>query len=229
MILAIQNCEIENFGLYEEYLRAQKIDLKVVHAYRQCILPPIETIDALFVGGTPVAAYASDKPRFLQQEMEYLQNAIAIGKPCLGICCGAQMLVQLLGAPVRKCKSKEIGGYRVQLTAEGLNDPFLRGFPPVFPVFHWHGDAFEIPTGAQLMVEGDHCRNQLFRRGNVVGILFHLEITGDAASLWADQYAEELAEVGKSKAQVIAECREREQAMRPLADQLIRNFTKLVL
>ena len=228
-ILAIQNCEIEGFGLYELYLLDREIDYRVVHAYRDRTLPPVEAFDAILIGSTPISAYAAGEYPFLQRECEYLQRALAAGKPCLGICCGAQILAQLLGAQVRKCKRKEIGGYELHLTPEGQNDPLLHGFPPLFPVFHWHGDTLDIPADAQLLVEGDDCRNQLFRCGKVVGVLFHLEVTGNVASLWADEYAAELAELGKSKAQVVAECRKREQAMKPLADQLLGNFVKLVM
>lgn len=223
-ILAIQNCEIEGFGLYDEYLLAQESEHRVVHAYRERALPPVEAFDAILIGGTPISAYDARDFPFLQRECEYLRQALAARKPCFGICCGAQILAQLLGAEVRKCSRREIGGYEVRLTSAGQSDPLLDGFPLSFPVFHWHGDTFEIPVGAQLLVEGDDCRNQVFRCGNVVGVQFHLEVTSNDASVWADEYAAELAELGKTKAQVVTECREREREMRPLAYRLLHNF-----
>jgi GMP synthase-like glutamine amidotransferase len=223
-ILAIQNCEIEGFGLYEQYLLAQEVEHKVVHAYRERALPPVEGFDAILIGGTPISAYAVSEHFFLQREYGYLRHALAAGVPCFGICCGAQILAQLLGAQVQKCWQREIGGYEVRLTSAGQKDPLLDGFPRSFPVFHWHGDTFEIPVGAQLLVEGDDCRNQLFRCGNVVGVQFHLEVTSKDASVWVEEYAAELAEFGKSKAQVVKECLEREREMRPLAYQLLHNF-----
>ena len=229
MILAIQNCEIERFGLYENYLLSQQIRHKVVRAYRDETLPPVATVDAILIGGTPVSVNALDKHPSLEAEREYLRQALQAGKPCLGICWGAQILAQLLGAQVRECERKEIGVYEVRLTSEGQNDPLLEGFPPVFPVFHWHGDTFDVPFGAKLLVEGDQCRNQLFRSGNVVGVQFHLEVTSGSASLWADEYTAELADFDKSKTQVVAGCREREQQMTPLAPQLLRNFLKIAL
>jgi hypothetical protein len=42
--------------------------------------------------------------------------------------------------------------------------------------------------------------------------------------VWADEYAAELAELGKTRAQVVTECREREREMRPLAYRLLHNF-----
>ena len=69
----------------------------------------------------------------------------------------------------------------------------------------------------------------MFQKGNIVGMLFHLEVTGEEASLWADEYAHELDEIGKSKAQVVAECREREKEMRKLANRLMDNYFQNVL
>jgi GMP synthase (glutamine-hydrolysing) len=149
-------------------------------------------------------------------------------KPCFGICCGAQLLAQLLGARVGRCEQMEIGGYQVRLTPAGREDPLLDGFPPCFPVFHWHGDTFDVPDGAELLVEGELCRNQLFRRGNVVGVQFHLEVTCEEAETWADVYAGELAGAGKSKAQVSAECRERQPEMEVLAARLLGNFLEII-
>jgi GMP synthase-like glutamine amidotransferase len=164
---------------------------------------------------------------FLEAEYQYLQGAVSAGKTCFGICCGAQLLAQILGAEVRRCEQGQVGGYQVQLTAAGRRDALLQGFPARFPVFHWHGDTFSLPLGAELLVEGDSCRNQMFRRGNVVGVQFHLEVTVRDAALWADAYADELVALGKSKAQVVAECRAREEKMLPLAAQLMDSLLEI--
>ena len=227
--LAIQNCEIEGFGLYERYFVDRKIDYRVIHPYRDLFFPPVEEYDAILIGGTPISAYELQAHPFLLEEYEYLQGAIAAGRPCFGICCGAQILAQILGAQVRKCEQMEIGGYEVRLTSAGQSDPLLDRFPLQFPVFQWHGDTFDIPTGAERLVEGEGCRNQLFRNGNIVGVLFHLEITGDEASKWADEYADELAEVDKRKEQVVHECRQQEQKMKELANRLMDNYFQDVL
>jgi GMP synthase (glutamine-hydrolysing) len=227
-ILALQNCEIERFGLYKGHLAAREIDCHVVHAYRGHALPPFEVFDAILVGGTPVSAYAAHDHPFLQTEIAYLGEALDAGHPCLGICCGAQILAQLLGARVGRCEQMEIGGYQVHLTPAGGKDSLLDGFPPWFPVFQWHGDTFAVPDDADLLVEGELCRNQMFRRGNIAGVQFHLETTVEDVSAWADAYADELAQAGKSKTQAIAECLDREPEMLKLAMRLIDNWIRVI-
>jgi GMP synthase-like glutamine amidotransferase len=226
-ILAIQNCAVEGFGQYERRLVARGVDYMLVHPYRGQRVPPAEEFDVLLVGGTPISAYAVEEHPFLLAEYRALQGAVAAGKTCFGICCGAQLLAQILGAEVRRCEQMEIGGYQVRLTRAGGEDALLRGFPARFPVFHWHGDTFSIPAGADLLVEGDGCRNQMFRWGSLVGVQFHLEVSASEAALWADAYPDELAEIGKSKVQVVAECRARQDEMTHLADRLMDNLLEI--
>ncbi|UCE08444.1 MAG: type 1 glutamine amidotransferase, partial [bacterium] len=228
-ILALQNCEIEGFGLYEKYFIDLGMEYQIIHAYQNYSFPEADLFDAIFVGGTPISAYEAYKYPFLQAEFEYLGQAIGVRKPCFGICCGAQILALLLGAQVRKCELKEIGGYEVRLTKAGQSDPLFKQFPRHFPVFHWHGDTFDVPPSSELLVEGDDCKNQFFRWNKVVGAQFHLEVTSQDVINWAGEYAQELVEIGKSKEQVVEECKIQEQEMELLAVRLLDNFFKFIV
>ena len=136
------------------------------------------------------------------------------------------MLAKLLGGEVVKSPNKEIGGYTVKLTEEGVADPLYHGFPAEFPVFHWHSDMFTVPPGGQLLATGDPCPVQSYRKGNVWGVIFHLEITSRDAERWANTYPDEPKAIGKTREQVLAECRETEDDMSKLAERLMRNFLK---
>lgn len=223
-ILIIQNCEAEGFGRYERYIADNFSHYDIIHPYQKDTFPNPEECGAALIGGSPLSANDIDKYPFLQHEVKFLEQVIKSGKPCLGICFGAQILARVLGAPVRECRPKEIGGYEVKLTDGGRKDPILGGFPEKFPVFQWHGDTFDIPDGAKLLAEGDTCRNQAFRLYNAIGVQFHLETGCEEAGRWADAYSKELAEFGKSKEQVLAECRERESERLRLAKQLMKNL-----
>ena len=210
-VLIVQNDETENLGLYEKYLKERSVEHRVIHAYNLKpgdSFPRVEGFGAFIIGATPISAKDVDKYQFLAKEWQYLGAIIESGKPCLGVCCGGQMLARRLGAVVRRSPQKEIGGYEVQLTDEGRVDPLFAGFPREFPVFHWHGDMFEIPPDGRLLVEGDPCPIQAFGWGSVRGIIFHLEIDSSEAARWADAYPSELEDIGKTRQQVLEECRD---------------------
>ncbi len=223
-VLVIQNCAAEGIGLYEQYLIDHHIEYEIFHAYRSGRFPRLRRYDVFFVGGTPISAYEVHKHPFLKREWGYLKRVVEADRPYFGICCGGQLLARLLGAKVRRNPRMEIGGYEVELTAEGKKDPLFQGFPNRFPVFHWHGDTFDIPAGARRLVEGGECANQAFRYNNAVALQFHLEVRARDAAQWADQYGDELRQVNKNKATIVAECKRREPEMKRLAYRLLDNF-----
>jgi len=184
----------------------------------------LKEYDVFIVGGTPISAYEIHKHNFLKKEWGYLKKVVKLNKPYFGICCGGQILARVLGAKVRKNKVMEIGGYDVKLTSDGMKSRFFKDFPAEFPVFHWHGDTFDVPKGAKLLVEGEDSKNQSFSYKNALALQFHLEITSKDAEEWARKYANELARVNKTRNQVVDECRVREKTMKKLAYKLLDNF-----
>ncbi len=228
-ILTIQNCEIESFGAYESELRARGAEIHFLEAWRNPVFPDASDFDAILVGGTPLAAYDAHRHPFLLSEIAFLTSAVRSGTPCFGICCGAQLLAHVIGAEVKPNPEKEIGVYDVSLTAAGRDDPLLDGFPDPFSAFQWHGDTFDIPPGADHLAEAPACRNQIFRHGATVGVQFHLEVTAVEAGRWAHAYADELAEFGKSRAELVAECQTHEKETLQLTAVLLDNFIRLAM
>ena len=229
-VLIIQNDQTENLGLYQRHLEERAISYHVVHAYRMReddAYLPVGEFDAFIIGPTPISANTVEQHGFLRKEWRYLKEIVESGKPCLGVCCGGQMLARLLGAEVVSSPSKEVGGYEVRLTEAGRRDPLFKGFPETFPVYHWHTDMFKVPPGGEQLVEGDPCPIQAYGWRNVRGVIFHLEIDRREASRWADAYSAELVAVGKTREQVLEECAEREPEMRRLAYLLMDNFLGL--
>ncbi len=225
-VLVIQNCKTEGIGLYEEYFKEKEIDYYVFPAYTGIRFPPMKQFDAFIVAGTPISAYEIHKHRFLKNEWRYLKKVIKLNKPYLGICFGAQLLARLLGARVRRNPVMEIGGYEVKLTSDGEKNRFFKGFPNRFPVFHWHGDTFDLPKKAELLVQGVDCKNQAFSYKKAVALQFHLEVTSREASIWADKYRNELKRVNNTKKQVVQEAQTREKKMKKFAFLLLDNFLK---
>ena len=131
--------------------------------------------------GGPMNIYETEIYPWLTPEKEAIRAAIDEGIPVIGICLGAQLIADTIGAKVTRNSEKEIGWFPVRLTQKTLSDPLFKGFPQSFDAFHWHGDTFSIPEGATAMGESDATKNQGFivRNGTqlAVGFQFHLEST----------------------------------------------------
>ncbi len=225
-VLIIQNDATENLGLYEELIK-KRTEIEVFRAYSMEFrdsFPETEGYSAFIIGPTPISANNVNHHLFLTREWEFLSRVVGSGKPTLGVCCGGQILARLLGSEVVKSPQREVGGYTVHLTEEGLADPLFHGFPVKIPVFHWHSEMFKVPPGGRLLARGDLCPVQAYAWRNVRGIIFHLEIDHREAERWTTAYPAELEAVRKTREQVLEECRVRAPEMKRLARRLVDNF-----
>ena len=137
-----------------------------------------------------------------------------------------------LGARVYPNKKKEIGWYRVHLTAEGKKDPLMKGGANAPRVFQWHGDTFDLPKGARRLASSSLCKNQAFRFGNnVYGLQYHLEVDGAMVQDWLVQPGaeRELFQIGPNQAQKIQDMLPRRlPALHRLAHSFFSGFVQHV-
>lgn len=133
-------------------------------------------VDGLVIMGGPMGVYDYESCPWLLREKTYILDTIRANRHVLGICLGAQLIADVLGAPVRKNPHPEIGWFPVRLSGVLPDAAALSALPAVFHAFHWHNDSFEIPRGAVRFAGSDACRNQGFFLGQrVAGLQFHLE------------------------------------------------------
>jgi GMP synthase (glutamine-hydrolysing) len=132
------------------------------------------------VFGGPMSA--NDEDEFVRRETEWLAVPLAEDKPFLGICLGAQMLVNHLGGKVDGHHEGvvEIGWYPLQATDDGKK---LLHWPGM--VYQFHREGFSLPAGATLLATSETYPNQAFRYGrNAWGIQFHAELTRMMMQRW---------------------------------------------
>ncbi len=226
-VLLLQNCELETFGRYAEYLDTNGVESRLVHPYSGAEIPADDTWDAILVGGTPISAYDADDHEFLRTELAFLREAINQDVACLGVCCGGQILASLLGGSARPQGYRELGVYEVEVVEDTAADPLLAGLPSRFPVFHWHGDTFDPPPDGVVVVRGLDGGQQSFRRGRQVGVQFHLETSAAEAAAWVEAYDDELQEFGGSADVIVQRCADTQAARFHLADRLMANFLRI--
>ena len=185
----IQHVAFEGPGLIAAEASARGIELDPCHGYRGHEIPNAGGIDGLVVMGGPMGVSDADGSEhgYLADEIELIESAADDGKPTLGVCLGSQLLAAALGAEVHRGPAEEIGLGSVDLTADGRDDPVLGPAGPAVPVFHWHGDSFDIPSGALRLAGNGAYANQAFRFGELAyGFQFHVEVDRELAEGWRE-------------------------------------------
>lgn len=203
-VLVVQHAACETLGTIERSLRSRELAARYIRVQEGEPVPTtLGEACGLIVLGGPMSVYEYDRLTHLMQEMRLIGSALATHRPVLGICLGSQLLAHVLGAKVRPGPRKEIGWHRIQLTEAAHDDPLWSGAPAEFAAFHWHGDVFDLPTGAMRLASSDLTACQAFRSGpSAYGVLFHPEVTESQIDAMAGSFPEELAEGGGDLAQL---------------------------
>lgn len=156
-------------------------------------LPEQGDFDWLVVMGGPMGIYDEAGHPWLVREKEFLREAIAGGKTIVGICLGAQLIADALGAKVYRNAHREIGWLPIELTEQGRASGLFDFLPHGFEAFHWHGDTFELPLGALHLARSAGCEHQAFLlERRVLGLQFHLESTPASVTALVSNCADEI-------------------------------------
>jgi GMP synthase (glutamine-hydrolysing) len=178
-------------------------------------------VGAVIFGG-PMSA--NDHEPHIRRETDWLEVPLREGKPFLGICLGAQMLVRHLGGTVGTHPDgyAEIGWYPIDATEEGRR---LGEWPEM--VYQFHREGFDLPTDAVLLARGTGAYpNQAFRYGdNAWGIQFHAELTQIMMQRWVVRGARRFELPGAQQGRLHLEGRMRYDApLRKWLSQFLAGF-----
>jgi GMP synthase (glutamine-hydrolysing) len=177
-VLVFQHVAHKILGTLNPTLKENKLNIRYVNFDRSPEeRPTLDRYNGLIVLGGRMGVYESDKYQHIKVEMQLIEEALKKEIPILGICLGAQLIANVLGANVQKHSVKEIGWYDINLTEQGISDPLFKHFNNSEKLFQLHGDSFEIPKSAIHLANSATCESQAFRYGeNVYGLQFHLEV-----------------------------------------------------
>jgi GMP synthase-like glutamine amidotransferase len=161
--------------------------------YEGTQLPGSGDTDLLVIMGGPMNVFDFHAHPWMKEEINWVADYIGTGKRVLGICLGAQIIAAALGADVYPGEHKEIGWHALQFL------PCLGGYrifnelPRSRKVFHWHGNTFHIPAGADRIAGTKAFSNQGFiYQGRALALQFHLEVTPDTVRSLVDNCRDEL-------------------------------------
>jgi GMP synthase (glutamine-hydrolysing) len=205
-VYVLQHHRVENLGTIAEALEGAALAWQYIRVHEGHPVPrEMKGAGGLIVMGGPMAAYQADRYPFLRDEMVLIEQAVTEELPVLGVCLGAQIVAAALGAKVtRNPAGKEIGWYPVTLSDAALEDRLWRGVAPTITPFHWHGDIFELPTGAVSLASSEKTPCQAFRYGkSVYALQFHIEVTPESVAAMAAEWPRELEKEEISAAEMI--------------------------
>jgi GMP synthase-like glutamine amidotransferase len=192
-IQVLQHVPFEGPAGIADWAASRGHPLTVARLYCGDPLPTLDTFDRLAVMGGPMGIYDEQDHPWLLPEKAFLAAAIQAGKTIVGVCLGAQLLADCLGARVIHNAHKEIGWLPIELTPEALADPVFGPLAPGLTVYHWHGDTFPLPPGTVHLARSAGCEHQAFlHQGRVLGLQFHIETTPESLAALVTYCADEI-------------------------------------
>ena len=174
-LCVLQHAAFEGPGEIAAWAGQHGHSVSVHHLYRGDFLPRLDAFDLLVVMGGEMNIYQYRDWPWLRAEREFIESALAQGKRVIGICLGAQLIADALGARVFQNVEHELGWLPVTWTDEAR--AAFPGLPASTTVLHWHGDTFELPAGATRLAASEGCPEQGFVIANkCLALQFHLEV-----------------------------------------------------
>lgn len=182
-ILALRHEPFEHLGHFARIFAARGVKFD----YHDLGDPmPAADYEGLLILGGPMSA--NDPMPGLKDELALIETALGRGTPMLGICLGSQLIARALGARVYRNCELEIGWEAVHLTGAGRRDPLFERVESPAVFFHWHGETFDLPRGAECLAYSKKTARQAFRFGaSVYGLQFHPEVSAEMIVDWCAQ------------------------------------------
>ena len=188
---AIYHVAFEDAGTLGPVLDARGINLTYLQAGVDD-LSPAKHADLVLVLGGPIGIYEIERYPFLKDELAVIEDVLKKNIPIIGICLGCQALAAVLAARVYPGPQAELGWDRLTLTDEGKASPL--GVLEGLHVLNWHGDTFDLPSGATRLASTPITPNQAFSCGpNVLALQFHVELPERDMERWLIGHTLELA------------------------------------
>lgn len=192
-IRCLQHVHFEGPAGIADWAEVRGHTVTLTPLYDGAAFPDQGSFEWLVVMGGPMGVGDELVYPWLAPEKTFIRETIAAGKTVVGVCLGAQLIAEVLGARVYRNPEKEIGWMAIELTESARALPLFGFLPPSLQVFHWHGDTFDLPPGAIHLARSGTCANQAFvHEGRVLGLQFHLESTPASVRAIVDHCADEL-------------------------------------
>lgn len=171
----------EGPGAFSHWVEKKGFRQTATRLYLGESLPHHLAFDLLVVLGGPQSPATSinECAHFdAEAEKSLIVHSISAGKAVIGVCLGAQLIGEALGAKFQHSPEKEIGYFPIELTPEGRANPLLNHFHTTEIVGHWHNDMPGLLPSSKVLATSQGCPRQIVKFMNLVyGFQCHLEFT----------------------------------------------------
>lgn len=171
----------EGPGAFSHWVASRGHEQTETRLYLGEALPAESAFDWLIVLGGPQSPETTQAecPHFnAQAETDLIVRSIHAGKAVIGVCLGAQLIGEALGAAYQHSPEREIGYFPIRLTGEGKQDSLFAHFGETETVGHWHNDMPGLLPSFKILAESAGCPRQVVKFMNCVyGFQCHLEFT----------------------------------------------------
>jgi len=225
----LQHVAFESPGSILPWLKKHGASVTSTRLFEAQTLPAVDDFDLLVVMGGPMSVNDEAEYPWLIAEKRLVREAIDGGRAVVGVCLGAQVIASALGSRVFLNGAREIGWFPIAATPAPASGT-LR-WPDRLTVFHWHGETFDLPSGAVRLASSESCLNQAFQIGDrVVGLQFHLEATPETVAAMVEHCRHELRPDGyvQSEQELLATPRERYASPNRLMDDVLMAVARAV-
>ncbi|HUO44576.1 MAG TPA: type 1 glutamine amidotransferase [Burkholderiales bacterium] len=202
-VAVFRHTPTEGPGYFATYLDTHRIPWRLIAVDAGETVPadPRAFSGLVFMGG-PMSV--NDDLPWIAPALQLIRDAVTADVPVLGHCLGSQLMSKALGGAVTRNRVKEIGWGEVRIPDHPAARQWF-GDVPAFVAFHWHGETFSLPSGAERMLTNGNCDNQAFALGKHLGMQCHIEMTPQLIASWCDNGAREIAESDSPAVQSAAE------------------------
>jgi GMP synthase-like glutamine amidotransferase len=225
LVKIISHVAHEGPGYLAEFLDRKRIAYELICIEDGAELPDTldDTSGIVFMGG-PMSV--NDPFPWIARETALIRRAVDADVPVLGHCLGGQLMAKALGAKVTRNSVSEIGWLPVEVVPSALARSWVGELPDSFPVYHWHGETFELPEGATHLLRSQGCANQAFVRGKHLALQCHVEMTPQMIRDWIGRGGElRPSPTVQSGPEMLRDVERRIAALRRVADVLYERWT----
>ena len=188
-VAIFRHARTEGAGFFSDFLNESGIAWQLFRVDEAESVPASsDSFSGLVFMGGPMSV--NDDLSWIALALDLIRDAVSKEIPVLGHCLGGQLMAKALGAKVGRNRVREIGWGRVEVLGDA--EKWFGGMQD-FDAFHWHGETFEIPQGANRILASRWCDNQAFSYGPHLGLQCHVEMNREMVRQWCENGADEIA------------------------------------